>query len=315
MKTPLLVATDGTAGSLGALHVARALADREGRPVVVLSVLESLALPPVGASYPLVASAPEVDAAHTERLRDVVAAQLLELGGTPDGWRIEVELGTPAITIVRRAVELEADRIVMGLGRHDATDRWLGTETALKVVHLAHVPVLAVQPDARALPNRALVAIDFSDFARDAARAVADLVGPNGEIHLAHVAWKAPDGAATEAEADWLETYRVGAIARLEELRRELQTHHRTRIVTTLLGGEISRALIKYARMTAVDLIATGSHGYGFFGRMMLGSSSTRVLRQARCSVLIAPPRALVVEVLQAREPERIEVAPQAVPV
>jgi nucleotide-binding universal stress UspA family protein len=303
MDKPLLVATDGTAASMGGLRVARSIAERDGRPVVALAVLEPLMLPAVGASYPLVVTAPTPEDGGEARLRGLVAEQLREVGVGSDRWTLEVEVGSPAATIVRRAHELDASLIVLGLGRHEAADRLLGSETALKVIHLAHLPVLACHPHARALPARALVATDFSEFARDAAHLAARLAHPNGELHLAHVAWAAPEGGLVEREVEWLETYRVGALARLDELRGELSRHGPQRIATTLLGGETARALLNFARLTNVDLIATGSHGHGFLGRIMMGSVSTRVLRQANCSVLVSPPRTVAVEVLRFATP------------
>jgi nucleotide-binding universal stress UspA family protein len=302
MKQPILVATDGTAGSDGALRLAAALAAREQRSVVVLTVLEPVVMPSIGASYPLVLPDAGLLEDQAERLHAVVAEQIRGLAADGQLDVIEIEIGPPAATIVRRALEIDAQIIVIGIGRHDVTDRWLGTETALKVIQLAHVPVLAAHPEALTLPARALVGMDFSEYARDAARAACDVIGGVGEVHLAHVAWGMPSGDARIDEGGWLKTYRIGAAARLTELRRDLQAHCSTRISTTLLEGETSRALIKYARMLAVDLIATGSHGYRLLDRMLMGSVSTRILRQSPCSVLVAPPRSVALQALQARD-------------
>ena len=38
------------------------------------------------------------------------------------------------------------------------------------------------------------------------------------------------------------------------------------------------------------DLIVAGSHGHNFLSRLLLGSVSTRLVRSAHCSVLVAPP-------------------------
>jgi nucleotide-binding universal stress UspA family protein len=305
LNAPILVATDASTGSLGAVRVARALASLQNRPLVAVAVLEPVVFPGSGLSYPLLMAQPELEQVQEEGLQTAVEAQLDEAGGGRPDWTIEIVRGAPAPTIVRKAVEHGAEMIVLGIGRHDASDRWLGTETALKVTHLAHVPVLAVHPDAAGIPRRALVAVDFSDFCRTAARSAIDCMPEHAELHLAHVTWTIPAGSDAPREIAWTETYRIGARARLEDLRAELVAGRNLRCVSTLLEGETARALIKYARMSSADLIATGSHGYGFLGRMMMGSVSTRILRQAPCSVLVSPPQGIAIEATEA-EPMRI---------
>src|SRR6185295_13974515 len=58
----------------------------------------------------------------------------------------------------------------------------------------------------------------------------------------------------------------------------------------TLLAGDPAKSLLEHARRNQMDLIATGSHGFGFLTRLWLGSVSQRLVRGARCSVLVAPP-------------------------
>jgi nucleotide-binding universal stress UspA family protein len=64
------------------------------------------------------------------------------------------------------------------------------------------------------------------------------------------------------------------------------------RIETTLAKGEPAREILELARRIQPDVICAGSHGYGFFSRLLMGSTSTALLREAECSVLIALPRA-----------------------
>jgi hypothetical protein len=43
--------------------------------------------------------------------------------------------------------------IILGMGQHAPLDRWLGDETALKVIRMATVPVLAAARETAALPG------------------------------------------------------------------------------------------------------------------------------------------------------------------
>jgi nucleotide-binding universal stress UspA family protein len=55
---------------------------------------------------------------------------------------------------------------------------------------------------------------------------------------------------------------------------------------------DVPGAILSYAASTRADMLALGTHGRSGFQRLMLGSVAARVLRRARCPVLIVPPRA-----------------------
>jgi nucleotide-binding universal stress UspA family protein len=289
MKGRILLATDGAPQSLGAVRVAAALAERDGCEVEVLTVLEPPSAYAAGHAFAVPVPIPGPDGLQAEGLRSEVEAQLRAAGGAAAAWPVRVELGAPARTIAACAEERGAALIVLGLGRHDAVDRWFGRETALDVVRLAHVPVLAVPAEAAGTPRTALAATDFSPFSLDAAGRAAELLGPDGELHVAHAGMEAPREAAGGAE--WLRTYEAGARERLEQVSRGVAGACHVRVRPHLLRGEPAAALLSFAERTGVELVAAGSHGYGFFTRILMGSVSTRLLRGARCMVLVAPPQ------------------------
>lgn len=289
MTGRILLATDGAPQSLGAVRVAAALAERDGCEVEVLTVLEPSSAYAAGYAFAVPVAVAGPDGIQADELRGAVEAQLRAVGGAAAGWPVRVELGAPARTVAACAEERGAAAIVLGLGRHAAVDRWLGRETALDVVRLAHVPVLAVPPEAGGLPRSALAATDFSPFSLDAAGRAAELLAPDGELHLAHVGMEAPREPAGGAE--WLRTYEAGARERLEQTARGLADARHVRVRPHLLRGEPAAALLSFAERTGAEMLATGSHGYGFFTRLLMGSVSTRLLRGARCTVLVAPPQ------------------------
>lgn len=59
-------------------------------------------------------------------------------------------------------------------------------------------------------------------------------------------------------------------------------------VTTTVELGAPARMIIEEAESWKPDLIAVGSHGHGFWGRLALGSVSDAVLHHARCTVLVA---------------------------
>lgn len=54
-----------------------------------------------------------------------------------------------------------------------------------------------------------------------------------------------------------------------------------------ILIGSPARRIVEEAQKWEADLIVIGSHGYGFWERMMLGSVSQSVVQHAPCSVLV----------------------------
>lgn len=54
--------------------------------------------------------------------------------------------------------------------------------------------------------------------------------------------------------------------------------------------GRPYEEILSYAETNEIDLISMGAHGTGFGIHTLFGSNVDRVLRQARCPVLIARP-------------------------
>jgi len=57
--------------------------------------------------------------------------------------------------------------------------------------------------------------------------------------------------------------------------------------------GLASVAIPNYAETISADLVLVGAHGSGFFQRMLLGSTASRLLRKSKCPVLIVKQPAL----------------------
>jgi len=64
-----------------------------------------------------------------------------------------------------------------------------------------------------------------------------------------------------------------------------------------MLQGDPATELLAFAASINADLIATGSHGRGFVGRMLIGSVATRIVRCSTCSVLTVPHSAVMTRV------------------
>ena len=58
-------------------------------------------------------------------------------------------------------------------------------------------------------------------------------------------------------------------------------------ISTGVLCGSPERTIVEESEKWGADLIVVGSHGYGFWERMFIGSVSNAIVHHAPCSVLI----------------------------
>jgi nucleotide-binding universal stress UspA family protein len=290
MISTILVATDGEQGAMGALRAARALAERDGAKVEVLAVYD----PPIR-SYGLEAAgmiagvpSPFLSAA-VEEVHRQVQIQLAGVGGA-SSWPITVRLGGVAPTIARYAAECGATMILLGLRPHGVVDRWLGRETLLRLIHLSHLPVLAVPEGARHLPQRVVAAVDLSELSHRAVRVALEVTAAGGELHLVHTTW-APSADAAWATMDWVKTYRVGVEEQIEELASEIRTSAGLDVrVHVREQQDPGSEILRVAEETGAELIVAGSHGHGYIGRIVLGSTSSKLLHTAHCAVLIAPP-------------------------
>lgn len=284
MKSTILVASDGTPGALGALRMAAALQERDGARVEVMGVVEPIPAFDVG----MMITIPESGLAEARRegLEREIQEQIREVAGDGASWPVEVDAGIPGPRIVRKAREIGATLILLGLGRHRAVDRLLGGETALQVVRLSGCPVLAVPGAGGIIPRTALVAVDFSLHGEEAARVAARVIDPPGTLILAHVM----QGLRflRDVPEDWEARYRSEVEVRLDELRRSLEGKG-VEVRTRILEGDPARELLDLAQEEGVDLLAAGTHGHAFVARILLGSVSTRLLRGAAVTTLVAP--------------------------
>lgn len=282
---PLLVATDATTASDSALRVAHAIALRTERSVILLAVQVPL---PMAAPEMQMVVPPAVEVERREMLRLQVYEQLRRIG-IAEEWPIEVISGDPSATIVNVAMRTEGALVIMGLGEHGLFDRILGDETVLRVLRLGTVPVLAVAPGCDDLPRRVLAATDFTPSSVRAASLAARVMNPDGVLTIAHVLPKEVDAA------NWKSTNASyeGTMGRAFDLAiARIGFEHTEDIRRRVLVGDPAKALLELAEQTDADLIVAGSHGHGFLTRLMLGSVSQKLVRGARCSVLVAPPQA-----------------------
>ena len=283
----IVVATDATPESDGAVRVGHALALRDSVYADLISIVEPLPLfDQDGAPLP--------DAEHLLNIAcdGRGTALLAQRDRTHPGirqWPFTVEVGSRVDAITDRADRHDATLILLGLGEHGVTARVSGRETALGVIRKAHKPVLALPSEAWGVPHSVLAALDFTTSSEAAARAALDLLGGDGVLYVAHVTPRIPIPQGDPRS--WDEIASTSVLPKLEEIVKRLDPLPGVRVEYALLHGEPAHELLAFADQLDIDLIAAGTHGRSALGRLVLGSVSTKLVRTAKRMILVAPPR------------------------
>ena len=294
--SPVIVATDGREQSDTALIAGGILAGSSDA-LQIVSVVKPMPIVSPEAQLPV---SPDFEASRRAQAKRAVHDQMRRVWQDGEGIGVQLYDGDPATTIARVAHEANAAMIVSGLGRHSVMDRLFGDETALRLIRVAAVPVLAVSSKFTHAPRRIVVAIDFSETSLRAARLALDVATSSATIYLAHVA---PRDATLYDWSGGGSSYKQDAGEALQRMREQLRVPAGTIVQRVLLQGDPATELLAFATSVNADLIATGSHGHGFVARMLIGSVTTRILRCSTCSVLTVPHAAAMTRVRTSVEP------------
>jgi nucleotide-binding universal stress UspA family protein len=142
-----------------------------------------------------------------------------------------------------------------------------------------------------------LIATDGSEFSKDAIEKCCKMVSMgNASIRIVSVVEPVTPMAAEPfaISADYMrETQEAlkkqagGFVGAAENLVRENFPNGNVEISKQVILGNPARAVVEEAQDWGADLIVVGSHGYGFWGRMVIGSVSQAIINNAPCSVLV----------------------------
>jgi nucleotide-binding universal stress UspA family protein len=202
--------------------------------------------------------------------------------------------GVPWPTIVDAAADPAIDLIVAGTHGRTGLARVILGSVVERIVRHAPCSVLVVRPEGGLGPfDHVLCATDFSDAAHFAMELAGTLAKPGGNgIALLHVL-ELPAAYSGEPHppAIYRELDRRSA-AVLDKLASELLAKVKVPVATrSRVGHPGAETLHALDADRTIDLVVTGSHGRTGLQRMMLGSVAEKVVRHARCPVLVARRR------------------------
>ncbi len=221
----------------------------------------------------------------------------VEATGLRVHWRIE--LGKPAIEIVRVAAEERVDLIAMGTHSHGFLRGALHGSVSREVIRNASVPVLALNVATLApvgttdcaflrqhIVRRVLLPTDFSDCADQALAQLKQLSTAGvSEVVVLHV---------RESRKRGHEQSELVIQAKMEQIRSQLEFFG-FGVTSIVLDGDPATIIDGVARERDVSLIVIGSHGRSAAEAGRLGSVADALIsRRVRPVLVVRPVRATI---------------------
>ena len=236
----------------------------------------------------------------------------------PNAWQQRVERvelsGAPGTNLLDLADELDVELIAVGFRGTGLFERLLLGSVSRTVVHSARVPVLVVKttggPESEQLAGtpdgtfRALAAYDGSEFGERIAALIHRLSWPERArgwvisvvppmfVHQLPD-WLQPIQRDPDVQAmaeAWQKEYDQQLAQSVEDLKRYQQMLPEVFRATEpiVAQGNPAEEILATITRQKIDLAVVGSRGQSAVERLLVGSTSARVVNEAPCSVLIA---------------------------
>jgi nucleotide-binding universal stress UspA family protein len=192
---------------------------------------------------------------------------------------------------IKQAIEnLKPEIIVMGTHGRRAVERWFMGSTTEKLMRHSPVPLITISAAGEKVEaprfSRILVTTDFSEGTSDAIAYAFSVAQENeSKITLLHV--------IHDVTVDISGKYRESLIEGVEKQLEDLVPPEATTwcdVNTKVEVGVPYRIIPRVLEDEKIDLLVMNIHGKGMIDRALLGSTAERVVRMARCPVMLIPP-------------------------
>jgi len=281
----ILLSTDGSEYSEGAIREAIKLAKKCLSKLTVLSVIDTN--PEFDALAPQLMEKKEKEARQN---LDAVQARARQEGVDCDTIVHEGE--EPYKYIVDEAMKSKSTMIVMGRrGRTGLKRLMMGSVTARVIGH-APCNVLVVPKAAQLEFKNIVVATDGSKYSVAAASEALGLAKRNGSALT--IISVVPSELLTPTDIDFTITQRehiaekeMHEAEKSAKAVKEAAQKEGVSVRAFVLSGRPADAIIETAQEKKADLIVLGSHGRTGVERLLMGSVAERVIVLASCPVLV----------------------------
>lgn len=280
----ILAALDPSAASRRAFDYALALGQRTGAELIAVHAV------PRTQAFGRDAGA-RLDWTSRLRLR-------AEQAGVP--FRVTIQHGDPADTVLLHARTLVPDVIVAGTHQRRGIDRLRGGSVAERIAAKATVPVLLVPPHGSPIGTHPFthvaVAVDFSRASDTAVERALAL--PGGEVErvtLLHVVPGFSGGMPAKyyryGGAEYQGALVEDARQRMEQLLRG-ERRSRATLESKVLVGDVATEIGQAVPRIGADLLVVGHSSRGAVSRALFGTTGARLVRRLRVPMLVVPEAA-----------------------
>ena len=276
----LLTATDLSARADRALERAVRVAEARGAALTVIHVLDDgLRL----------AEADTRRAAAERAIRDHVGS-LAATGGLLIA--IEIVGGKKDAAVLDLAAKIDPDLVVLGVHREDALKDMFRGKTVERVIRSVNAPVLVVRDRVAGPYKRAMIAVDFSAFAKRAVEYAAAFVegGAFHLVHAYHIPFKGLADNRIAAATQHDKQYRAAAEAEMAAFLAGLDVPG-TDFDVTLRQGPVRQVIDQEFARINPDLLVIGTHGRTGMTHAFLGSVAEDLLCHPHADVLAVKAR------------------------
>jgi nucleotide-binding universal stress UspA family protein len=280
----ILVATDFSERSDRALRRATLLARESGASLTIVHGVDNDRPPRI------------VD--QDKREAEILMRELVSTLRTVDGvdGAAKVVLGEPSQAILQASEEARPDLLVIGPHRRQIfRDIFVGT-TAERTIRAARCPVLMANAAPVGPYRHILLTTDLSDISRDAVASFRKLQMARRTRHSVLHVFDAPAMRVVhahelpgDAKRHYIEDQRTAAAVELNQFLMATET---TEAVPYLryAANNANYEILGGAAEAGADLIVLGKHHKNAVERVILGSITERVLRDAPIDALVIPP-------------------------
>ena len=220
------------------------------------------------------------------------------------GFAVEsrTEFGSPKVRLTDIATHEGFSLIVIGTQERSLLAEFVLGGVAYGVITRARTPVLLLP--VKSVPGdehecesigwcdfnkHVLIATDFSDTSDRAFSVVEEMI-PTGVTQITLIHIQDQDAFADISDSKREDYSRLDR-DRLEQLRTRLQSHGCEKASIELPLGHPKDGIVHFANGADVSMIVMGTQGRGFLGQLTVGSVAGNTVRQAKCPVLLIPPR------------------------
>lgn len=206
---------------------------------------------------------------------------------------LKMRAGKSASAITDHASRLHADLTVVAAQERRLFQGFITSACHHDVVRACTRPVLVVKSAPQSAYRRVLVAVDFSEQSKEAAR-MALAIAPEAHVSFVHACRLMHEGMMREAglPPDSINGYRIRLCERsrtqlnqfIAELGPQKQLASRT-----VRYGHAAPVIFDLIDKLNPDLIAVGKTGRSLLEQVLVGGLTKRLIDEAPCDLLVAP--------------------------